>query len=362
MTGASITAVTASAAPLALSGGQAPTRIKLLSYGDAFVTRDGRGPYKLEGGDHAEQVIAATNDWLKGAEAMIDYDHQSVFSAVEGVGGRAPAAGWIKRLVGEADGIYADVEWTAAAAKALAEREYRYISPFFKVDAASRKVTRIVNAGLTNSPALDLPALASADLIATEKENPVTKMISIAVLASVLSLAATATEEDVLTSINGLKADKAKADAALAGVRTGLGLDATAKLEELPVAASSIHARAEAGIDATKYVPKANFDALQTQLATINEERVVAAVEAGVAEGKIMPSLKDWVIEQAAGDMSVVASYVDKAVAFDGDKKTVDGKPSAGEGKLTEEEAAICSATGVSPADFLKSRGEQGVA
>lgn len=360
MTGASTIAVAASAAPLGLSqGGEVPSRIKLLSYRDVFYCRDGRGPYKLEGRDHAEQVIAATVAWQSGADPMIDYDHQSVYAAVEGVGGTAPAAGWIKNLVAEADGIYADVEWTVAASAALKAREYRYISPFFKVDAASRKVTRIVNVGLTNSPALDLPAIASADFT-QDGEHDVTKMISIAVLASALSLAATATEDDVLASINGLKADKEKADAALAGVRAGLGLDANAKLEELPVAASSIHARAEAGIDATKYVPKASFDELHGKLAKINEERVVAAVEAGVAEGKILPSLKDWVIEQAAGDLSVVASYVEKAVAFDGDKKAVEGKSGGSAAdKLTDEENALCSSMGWDREEFAAQKAKE---
>lgn len=362
MTGASTIAVAASAAPLALSqSGEVPSRIKLLSYQDVFYCRDGRGPYKLEGRDHAEQVIAATVAWQKGADPMIDYDHQSVYGAVEGVGGTAPAAGWIKNLVAEADGIYADVEWTVAASAALTAREYRYISPFFKVDAASRKVTRIVNVGLTNSPALELPAIASADFTQAQEDNEMST-IAISVLASALALAATATEQDVLASINGLKADKDKASKALGDIRTGLGLTAVVPDNEVAVAASTLRARAEAGVDATKYVPKASYDELVQQLAALNEERVVAAVDAGVEEGKIQPSLRDELIKMARGDINVIASYTSKAVAFGGEKKAAEAKPTAGDAKLTDEEAAVCSMLGLKPEDFLAAKAkEQGV-
>ncbi len=51
------------------------------------------------------------------------------FSAVPGVGGTAPAAGWIKRLEARPDGIWAAVAWTEAAQARIRAGEYRYITP-----------------------------------------------------------------------------------------------------------------------------------------------------------------------------------------------------------------------------------------
>lgn len=140
-------------------------RVKLLPYG-RFGGRDGRGPWTLEGKAHADEVIAATRRLQGGTDILFDYDHQSALSAVPDVGGMAKAAGWIKpdTLTAEADGIYGDVEWTRPAETAIMAREYRYYSPYFRFLKENGRVTRIINVGLTNSPNLDLPALASQRL------------------------------------------------------------------------------------------------------------------------------------------------------------------------------------------------------
>lgn len=140
-------------------------RVKLLPYG-RFEGRDGRGPWTLEGKTHAEEVIAATRRLQGGADILFDYDHQSALSAVPGVGGMAKAAGWIKpdTLTAEADGIYGDVEWTRPAEAAILAKEYRYYSPHFRFQRETGRITRLVNVGLTNSPNLDVPALASQRL------------------------------------------------------------------------------------------------------------------------------------------------------------------------------------------------------
>lgn len=140
-------------------------RVKLLPYG-RFEGRDGRGPWTLDGKAHAEEVIATTRRVQGNTDMMFDYDHQSALSAVPGVGGMAKAAGWIKpdTLAAEADGIYANVEWTRPAEAAIMAREYRYYSPYFRALRENGRITRLVNAGLTNSPNLDVPALASQSL------------------------------------------------------------------------------------------------------------------------------------------------------------------------------------------------------
>lgn len=145
-----------------VAGSDILRRVKLLPYG-TLQGRDGRGPWILEGRAHASDVIATTQRVQGGTDMMFDYDHQSALAAVPGVGGTARAAGWIKpaTLKAEDDGIYGDVEWTQAAEAAIRAKEYRYHSPHFRAARGTGRITRLVNAGLTNSPNLDFPALAS---------------------------------------------------------------------------------------------------------------------------------------------------------------------------------------------------------
>ena len=138
-----------------------------------FGGRDGRGPWHLRDRAHAERVIDATRAFLNGVDFLINYDHQSEFAANAQVGGQAKAAGWAKPetlTVGE-DGIYAEVDWTAAAAAALQAREYRYYSPHFRAHKETGELTRLVNVGLPNSPNIDVSALASQELGASPAEG-----------------------------------------------------------------------------------------------------------------------------------------------------------------------------------------------
>lgn len=153
--------VAASAIELAANG-TPPRRVKLLPIGRIDM-RDGRGPYMIRDLAHARQIVAATQAWLGSADFNFDYDHQTAFAVKDGVGGAAIAAGWAKAssLTAEPDGIYAQAEWTAAAARKLSEREYRYISPLFMADKAGN-VLQLKNAALVNIGAIDLPAIAAS--------------------------------------------------------------------------------------------------------------------------------------------------------------------------------------------------------
>jgi phage I-like protein len=150
----------------ALASGSDPAWIKLLPAG-TFTLRDGRGPYQSGGKPELQAIVDRTLAAAAGTELMIDYDHQSAFGAIPGVGGRAEAAGWVKQLDARDDGIWAQVAWTKPAADKIAGEEYRYISPLF-MSTKSGQVTRLLNAALVNMPALDLSAVAASALIETE--------------------------------------------------------------------------------------------------------------------------------------------------------------------------------------------------
>jgi phage I-like protein len=90
----------------------------------------------------------------------IDFDHAIDLGAPQGQ--PAPAAGWIKELRQVNGVIQGRVEWTAAGAKALAAKLYRYISPVFEF-SDDGTVQRLLRAAVTNNPNLYLKAIASVE-------------------------------------------------------------------------------------------------------------------------------------------------------------------------------------------------------
>jgi len=132
-----------------------PAWIHILPLG-TFRGKDGRGPYTLA---NPQAVIDATRTYFGKNDMPIDYEHQILWS--RGNGQPAPAAGWIQDLQARLDGIWGKVEWTAQAQAMIKNREYRYVSPVFCYN--SREITRLTCVALTNSPNLELTALATAD-------------------------------------------------------------------------------------------------------------------------------------------------------------------------------------------------------
>ena len=112
-----------------------------------------------------EQVVANFRKRETG-EVPIDYDHAIEVAA--GSGPPVPAAGWIKSIddTPDAKGIlWGSVEWTPKAAKMIAAKEYRYISPVLDPTVRDNKTGAsqgwtLTSAALTNQPVLQgMPAL-----------------------------------------------------------------------------------------------------------------------------------------------------------------------------------------------------------
>lgn len=333
--------------------GQVRREFLVLPYGNPFYGRDGRGPWIMRDHAHAEKVLSFTRQMLGGVDMMIDYDHASELAAPEGKG-RALAAGWVSKLDIREDGIWASVDWTPQAEAELAARQYRYISPYFRVDKVTREVTRLVNAGLTNTPNLDLPALAHMRAGAPAGEDPTMTMIALAPLVAALALASSAGETEVLAAIGKLKADRDGSEAALNAARTELGLGADAGSEAVLAA---VQAAKAAKPDPAQFVPKAGYDQLQARLARLEKERVLASVEAAVSSGKLPPAMKDWAIDLGKKDEAALNSYLAAAVPFPAGA-AITGEPKPEKGKLTEDEKAICAMMGLTEADFIKHRDE----
>jgi len=127
----------------------APDWIELLPAGPEIIGADGR-TWTL---DLPHSVAASSRTPL-----VIDYEHASEHRAPQGLD--APAAGWVTRLeVRDGSAVWGHVEWTPKADQQIQAREYRYLSPVFTYEKASRRIVALKSAGLTNQPNLTLTAL-----------------------------------------------------------------------------------------------------------------------------------------------------------------------------------------------------------
>lgn len=131
----------------------APEWVQLMPLG-VVQTRphDARQPWRLT---DAQAVVAASR--ALGQDLVIDYEHQTARTKQNGQ--PAPAAGWVTELAIRQDGIYGRVAWTAKARELINEGAYRFLSPVFSYDKATREVARIEMAALTNDPALVMRGL-----------------------------------------------------------------------------------------------------------------------------------------------------------------------------------------------------------
>jgi phage I-like protein len=350
--------IAAAAAVEVVSAGAPKKRIQLLPLG-AIVLRDGRGPFNMSK-EVAHAVIAATRQRAGNTDIMIDYDHQSFYGAVEGVGGRAEAAGWISpaSLSVEADGIWADVSWTPAAEAKLAAREYRYLSPLFTFDPATKAVRAIRNAGLTNTPAIDeLVAVASANpngdpsqpaANSGRGDQPETPM-DLSKIAVAAGLAASAPEGEIVAKVTLL----ATGATALAVASQQLGLKADATAEQLVAAAAKP--------DPAQYVPIAVVTELRADVAALRQATVTRDAEAVVAaalkDGKISPAMKGWADDYAKKDLAGFQAYVDKAPAIiAASALELEAEGGAGKSRLTATEAEVVAKLGLTPERFVAAK------
>ncbi|KGJ20712.1 phage protease [Paracoccus sanguinis] len=145
-----MTTVAANPTPLPQIEG-AVSRVQLLPLG-TLTPGDRRGPWHVV--DPAAIIAASMPKVARGMP--VDLDH-----AIDRKQ-NAPAAGWIKTLTHDQDGIWAEIEWTPMGKARIEGREYRFISPTLII-AQSGNVLRIDRAGLTNDPALEMAALCAKE-------------------------------------------------------------------------------------------------------------------------------------------------------------------------------------------------------
>lgn len=244
-------------------------------------------------GNIAASLIAAAD--AKQTPYVIDYEHQTLRSAKNGL--PAPASGWFGKLEWrEGEGLFAvDVDWTEAAAAAIEAGEYRFISPVFLYDADGR-VTTLINAALTNTPALDgmdEAMLAAASLLAATSTEDTTMDELLEQLRWFLGLPLSATQEDILAElqklINKIKAADSQAAAGLVWIN-GLETSIAALTAQVAKPDPALWVSVEVMNQAISQA-RATGD---EQIAQLTLQQSTDLIEAALSDGRLLPAQKDW--------------------------------------------------------------------
>lgn len=260
----------------------APAEFQVLPEGKIEI--NGEEPAYLDE-EGAKAIIAAFS--ARGNDMVIDYEHQTLTDA------QAPAAGWIKSLVWKGkEGLWAAVDWTKKAKDYLDNREYRYFSPVLALSSGKRRIIRLINVALTNSPAMNNLRPIVAKLQHETNNNQRKESDMLEKLRKLLGLAVDAAEDKVMEAVeiavNKLKTlEKAAPVIACKEVLEALGAKADAGKDEI----IQIVAALKAPSDVAK--------TLSLEVATLKQK--IAAMEQNdlvtlaLKEGKTSPEeLDKW--------------------------------------------------------------------
>lgn len=320
----SVAATSCLAALAATLPSAAPEAFRLLPLG-SFRAVDGR-PEKLDAwvlrADDAEKIAADLAALQR--DLPIDYEHQIL--EAKNNGQPAPAAGWIKRVAvrldGDAPGLWAEqVVWTERARQMIAAGEYRYVSPVFRFDTKTGRITALLMAALTNHPGLD----GLTDLQPLKEDT--TMSDSIAALRAALG----ATDPAIDPAAAAVEALKAK-DAEIARLKE--------EVEAVQAAA----------------VPLTEHAKLQAELAAlaarVEADEKARLIEAGLSDGRILPAQKPYWEKQPIAALKAWLEVAQPVAALTG-LQSGEVAPNANKtAALSAEAEHLCRIAGWTPEVF----------
>jgi phage I-like protein len=249
--------------------------------------------------DEASVALVMEDFRSRQNDMVIDYEHQTL------TGAEAPAAGWIKELTDKGhEGLWAKVQWTDKARAYINNKEYRYLSPVFLKDTKDNRVIKLINAALTNQPAIDgmVPLFnkeAEAEHRVCPKKTEVKQMKRV---YEALGLGDGAAEEEVIKQIEALKGHETVAHKE---VLEALGLKTEATVSEVKATVLAMKQSHGSVESLTKEVL-----ALKEMM---SKQEAEATVTMAMSQGKIMPAQRDWAMEYATKDPDGFKMFAAKA-------------------------------------------------
>ena len=288
-------------------------RIQLLPFGRFRSNADSRPtdvPAWILDDSNGELVAAAANALTN--DIVIDYEHQTILKEQNGM--PAPAAGWIKHVeyVPE-QGLFADVEWTPAAAKMILDQEYKYVSAVFSYDL-SGKVVKLLHAAITNFPALDGMAeltAACSHFFANQQQKGSKNMTLIELLRQAFEMPE-GSEEQLKAALSALLQEQPDT-VALSGVFNEI------KVKDKQIAALTAQLKKSdelAKPDPATYAPVEIMKELQQQVAAltaqINTNHGDQIIDQAIKDGKLLPAQKAWAENLVAtAGVAQLTAYLD---------------------------------------------------
>lgn len=260
--------------------------------------------------EHIDEMAA--NFTAKSTDLLVDWEHNSLW-------GDTKAAGWITELEAREDGLYAKYpEFTPGAEEQIANREYRYFSPVYKLESTSKS-------GESRGAVIDSVAITNRPYFDEDEINAIGNSAAFS----------TGADESDSDESGNLSKNKTTADMKLNKENLAkFGLDENATEEEVnaAIANSNVSAEAPEGGEGEKgkgkgEKPVVNSDEPENELAAkVNslEEKLTKQEEAAKAEkaeqlvnsaindGKILPAQKKAYMTYANSD-------------FEGCKEELDG-------------------------------------
>ncbi len=334
--------------------GGVPRDIQLIPAG-SFRATDGRPtdvPAWILTRADAERIIAAYANRTN--PAVIDFEHQTLLAKTNGQ--PAPASGWFKTLewrepsADSPGGLWAvNVDWTAAAARMISGKEYKFISPVFTYDKTGH-VQRLLHAALTNDPALDgMAAVAAAFDFSSTTTHPDQEHVMNPEMLKLLGLASDATPEQINAAVVALNTKLTDAE----GQVTALTQRVAAADEQIAVLKTS-------------HQPGEVVTALKEQLAALTAESVSRKIDdlvkPALADGRLLPAQESWARDLGKTNLAALSAYIETAqpiAALSGTQS--DGKvPDPDKPKLTAEELAACTLLGQNPDEYLAFKSTSG--
>ncbi len=303
-------------------------------------------------GDCADWVLGADNALavldLAGAsvnQKVIDYEHQSLHALSNGQ--PTPAAGWFDGLEFDVErGLYATgVTWTSKARAAIQAGEYKYISAVFRYDEKTGAVLELINAGLTNTPALDgldaVTAARRANLSILSKMAP---LVSQPLVSQPL----------VSQSLNG-----AFMDELLSKLIYCLNLPTASTVEdvlaELEKIKGLLNPANKPGDTAALSIVLA--DALSAQdaaRAKADEVLADALVTAALTDGRLPPSLKGFAQQLPVAQLTQMLGGLTPLSIAHGLQSKISALAAGAEvTELSSDELAVCRVFGLSHEAFI---------
>lgn len=346
-------AVELSAQADAASG--APRRVKLIPHGE-FRSVDGR-PGNIKGSNTqtwrltAERGHALVGDFGERRQKMlIDYEHQTLRAEKNGLPN--PAAAWITSLIYVSEdapgggGIFAEVDWVAAAAAMVARGEYRYLSPVFTFDPDTGDVLALLHVAITNTPGLDTDALpelqAQLSAMAAQFSTPPEPGIHpqeppMKSLLAALGLSAVASEEAGLAALTALQSQVTAKDALIVELKAKQ-------------------------FDPAQHIPLTEHKKVADQLAALSAQTEASEhttlMTAALADARILPANADyWKAQPLVALKAFLKDAKPLSAALSG--LQTNGQPPAGgalTAVLTAEDKAVCEQLGIKPEDYLKQK------